>query len=106
MSLKLLNNRDCFDYFDLGSAFDDALNFDIQSSTKKNGFNFVDKFGVLQVLFNTSGPTWLYARMDSELLNSSSSDVGDFATGFVGFFMGDFEPSSGSQRKDKGKRDG
>ncbi len=103
MSLKLASNRDMFAYFELGRLQDPALTNGVEFA---NGSVFrplrvyLDRYGYLQCLWQESGAgtTWKAVRFDPEMIDSTSGLVGYWDTDLIPFFMGDFEPITGTQQ--------
>ena len=103
MSLKLASNRDMFDYFELGRLQDPVLTNGVQF-TNLTAFRparvFLDRYGYFQCLWQESGAgsTWKAVRFDPEMIDSTSGLVGYWETSFQFYFMGDFEPITGTQQ--------
>ena len=101
MSLKLASNRDMFDYFELGRLQDPPL---VNGVEFANGTAFrparvyLDRHGYFQCYWNEIGSTWKTVRFDPEMIDSSSGLVGYWDTTLIPFFMGDFEPITGTQQ--------
>jgi hypothetical protein len=59
---------------------------------------YLDRYGYFQAVWNHTGSSWATVRFDPEMIDSSSGLVGHFDTTLIPFFMGDFEPITGTQR--------
>ena len=100
MSLKLASNRDMFAYFELGQFQTPPLANGIEFANL-TGFRparvYLDRYGYFQCIWQENGG-WNHVRFDPELNDSTSGLVGYSTTGLVPFFMGDFEPITGTQQ--------
>ena len=101
MSLKLASNRDMFAYLQSGNLNDPALSNGIEFANLTSfrpARVFLDRYGYFQCLWEESGSVWKAVRFDPELIDSTSGLVGYWSTTFKFYFMGDFEPITGTQQ--------
>lgn len=101
MSLKLASNRDMFDYFELGRLQDPPLVNGVEFAnltTFRPARVYLDRYGYFQCLWEETGSVWKTVRFDPEMIDSSSGLVGYWDTTLIPFFMGDFEPITGTQQ--------
>lgn len=103
MSLKLASNRDMFAYFELGRLQEPVLTNGVEFAnltTFRPARVYLDRYGYFQCLWQESGTgsTWKAVRFDPEMIDSTSGLVGYWDTDLIPFFMGDFEPITGTQQ--------
>jgi len=99
MSLRLASNRDMFAYLQSGNFQDPTPSSEVQwifSGQMRVSTVYLDRYGYFQGQNSVSG--FPVVRFDPEMVDSSSDIVGITDADFYGWFMGDYEPITGTQR--------
>jgi hypothetical protein len=100
MSLRLASNRDMFAYLQSGKFQSPAPLQELQFAfvgQSRPSHVYLDRFGHFQGNNGTVSPGFMVVRFDPELIDDSSDVVGIVSHDLRGWFMGDYEPSTGSQ---------